>query len=110
MRYVPGFSPCRTVGRRVQGPPIDRALGDMIPRGEKGEVIGLDVDLGRDFLYARYNPELTREGLTRLGLGSIAPKSVATLDAVGCIEALRQIGRKAAESVTIEPFTPFLAG
>jgi uncharacterized protein len=56
---------CRTVGRCVFGPVLDREVWDLVPDAP------LDEDLGRAFLYARYDPELTREGLDDLGLQTI---------------------------------------
>src|SRR5262249_19162630 len=56
---------CRTIGRCTHGDVIDRELLDMIPRQgpDDGSLtdrlarppVPLDVDLGRQFLYARYN-------------------------------------------------------
>src|SRR5688500_14591252 len=54
---------CRTVGRCVHGAPIDRELGDLIPRDADGKIIPTAVDLNRRFLYARYNADLTRSWL-----------------------------------------------
>jgi hypothetical protein len=100
---------CRFVGRCVHGAPIDRELGDMVPRRD-GEAVPLDEDLGRAFLYARYDAELSKEGLERLGLGAIDPAKVQTLDAIGSIGDLREVGRAVAESVDVErQFAPFLA-
>ncbi|HEY8650786.1 MAG TPA: hypothetical protein VIL70_07720, partial [Chthoniobacterales bacterium] len=53
---------CRTVGRCIFGPPLDREVGNLVPD------VPIEEDLGRDFLYARYDAELTREGLDDLGL------------------------------------------
>jgi len=92
---------CRTVGRCVYGNPIDLEVGDMVPRDASGDPIPLDRDLGRAFLYARYQPELTAEGLAALGLADadppIEPKKVQTLDAIDQIENLRTIGRAEGE-------------
>lgn len=100
---------CRFVGRCVHGAPIDRELGDMVPRRD-GEAVPLDEDLGRAFLYARYDAELSKEGLGRLGLGAIEPAKVQTLDAIGSIGDLRRVGRAVAERVDLErQFAPFLA-
>ena len=64
---------CRTVGRCVYGPPLDREVGDLVPRDGQGAPIPLSTDLGRAFLYARYNAELTRSGLAALGLPELDP-------------------------------------
>ena len=47
---------CRSVGRCVFGPVIDREVGAMIPEAP------LTSDLGRKFLYVRYNPDLAELG------------------------------------------------
>ena len=55
---------CRVVGRCVHGAPIDRELGDLIPRrveGDEKKEVPLSEDLGRAFLYARYNAELSSD-------------------------------------------------
>lgn len=104
---------CRSIGRCVYGAPLDRELGDMIPRqGENprdGAVVPLDQDLGRAFLYARYDAKLDEEGLGDLGLGHIPPKEVQPLDAVGAMPELQQIGRAVARNVDLgRQFKPFL--
>ncbi len=87
---------CRAIGRCVFGAPIDRELGDMIPRdGDPltGPEIPLEKDLGRAFLYARYNPEVTREGLDALGLKQVNADHVQSLDQVAYIPEMRQVGQ-----------------
>ncbi len=100
---------CRFVGRCVHGAPLDREIGDMIPRNEKGEIISLSQDLARKFLYARYNADLSREGLDALGLNDIKPKNVQKLDSIDYIDDLRRVGRKVAEEIKIEHFGDFIA-
>jgi uncharacterized protein len=53
----------------------------------------LTTDLGRQFLYARYDPLITREGLDDIGLKDIQPETVATLDSVDAIDELLAVGR-----------------
>jgi light-regulated signal transduction histidine kinase (bacteriophytochrome) len=72
---------CRTVGRCTFGAPLDREVGDMIPRDAQGTKISLTQDLGRAFLYVRYNAELSAPGLAALGLPDIKPQDVQKLDA-----------------------------
>lgn len=96
---------CRTVGRCVYGAPIDRELGDLIPRDEGGKVIPTAVDLGRRFLYARYNAELTSKWLNDHGLGDVDPAKVAQLDSVEHIHDLVRVGQKVADDVKIEHFS-----
>ena len=100
---------CRTVGRCVFGPQVDREVKDLVPRDATGAPIPLTKDLGRAFLYARYNPPLTNEWLTQNGLGDIDEESVRSLDAVAAMPQLRAVGEKLAESINLqEHFGSFL--
>jgi predicted acylesterase/phospholipase RssA len=78
---------CRTVGRCVFGPEIDREVRDMVPDRPLSE------NLGRSFLYARYDPDLTREGLDALGLKKLSPEAVAKMDSVKAVDDLIAIGK-----------------
>jgi predicted acylesterase/phospholipase RssA len=100
---------CRLIGRCVHGAPLDREVGDMIPRDDGGKMIPLSQDLGRRFLYARYNADLSREGLDALGLNDIKPKNVQKLDSVDYIPDLRKVGRKLAKEMKIEHFGSFIS-
>jgi hypothetical protein len=100
---------CRAVGRCVYGSPIDRELGDLIPRDSSGTVVPPSVDLGRAFLYARYNSDLSAEGLARLGLSEVDPASVQKLDSIESISDLRRVGRAVAEEVFVHDFDPTLS-
>jgi hypothetical protein len=101
---------CRTIGRCVHGAAIDRELGDMIPR-EGDARIPLPTNIGRAFLYARYNVDLSENGLAALGLPDVDPASVQTLDAVDGIEDLARVGRVAAKQVNLAAhFGPLVAG
>lgn len=99
---------CRTVGRCVYGAPIDREIGDLIPKNEGGLAIPLTKDLGRAFIYARYNAELSFEGLRKMGLSDIDPKRVSKLDSVDALEDLSRVGQKLAEEVHLEHFGSFV--
>jgi len=91
---------CRVIGRCVFGASIDSELGDMIPR--RGDVpIPLADDLGRHFLYARYNADLSERGLAGLGLSDIDGAAVGKLDAVEQVPELRRVGRAAAKQVQL---------
>ena len=99
---------CRFVGRCVHGAPLDREIGDMIPRDEDGTIIPLSRDLERRFLYARYNADLSREGLDALGLPNIKPQNVQKLDSIKYIGDLREVGKKVAEEIKLEHFVSFI--
>ena len=95
---------CRTVGRCVHGAPIDREVGDLVPRDDAGNMIPLSQNLGRRFLYARYNAELTAKWLSDHGLGEVDASQVSQLDSVEHINDLIRVGQKLAEEVKIEHF------
>jgi hypothetical protein len=95
---------CRIVGRCLFGAPIDREVGDLIPRDEAGKVIPTAVDLNRRFLYARYNAELTSKWLNHHGLGDVDPANVSKLDSVEFIGDLVRVGKAVADDVKIEHF------
>lgn len=98
---------CRAVGRCVHGAPIDSELGDLIPRrgvGDECKPVPLSEDLGRAFLYARYNAELSEEWLRERGLGKINPANVSKLDSVEFINDLVRVGKALAKEVKPEHF------
>ncbi len=111
---------CRAVGRCVHGDVIDRELLDMIPR--EGEAVGgfdkrmsrpvtpITQDLGRRFLYARYNVDLGRENLDGLGFPDVDPKSVQDMANATKenIETLLAIGAASARQVEKEHFGRFV--
>ena len=100
---------CRHVGRCVHGAVLDREISDMIPRDDRGNEIPLSQDLGRRFLYARYNADLSREGLNAMGLHDIEPKNVQRLDSIEFIGDLSRIGKKVAEEIKLEHFGDFIS-
>lgn len=80
---------CRVFGDCVAGPPLDREIDTMMPsQGPSGAKL---------FRYARYNAELTAEGLTALGCGDIEPTSVQQLDSIAAISDLQRIGKAVAD-------------
>jgi predicted acylesterase/phospholipase RssA len=109
---------CRIVGRCTFGAPLDREVLDLVPRettvGMKLEEeyaapqIPLSQNLERRFLYARYNADLSRDGLNRLGFPKVDPAGIQKLDAVENIDALLEIGRAVGKTVTPEHFGPFI--
>lgn len=111
---------CRAVGRCIHGDVVDRELLDMVPR--EGDAVGsfkqrmswpavpLSKDLGRRFLYARYNVELSTTSLHALGFGHVDPKDVQKLDnaTIDNIERLLAIGDASAKQVDKTHFGSFL--
>ena len=104
---------CRTVGRCAYGAVIDREVLDMVPRegSDEGTLeerlarprIPLSTDLGRDFLYTRYNVDLSKHGLAALGFAEADPRTVQRMDKAdeAQIELLLDIGARAATQVDI---------
>jgi patatin-like phospholipase/acyl hydrolase len=99
---------CRTIGRCTHGAPIDRELGDMVPRDGTGDEIPLSQGLGRAFLYARYNAELSLKGLTEMGLPDIEPGDVQKLDSVKHVDQLSSVGKAVAKRVSLAHLGPFV--
>jgi predicted acylesterase/phospholipase RssA len=109
---------CRTVGRCSHGAVIDRELLDLIcretaddwtlERRSKVPRIPLEQDMGRAFLYARYNADLSKKGLEAVGLGDLNPEEVQKLDAVKQIDHLLAIGRATGQQVSAEHFGGFI--
>jgi hypothetical protein len=99
---------CRTVGRCVFGLPIECELGDMIPRDgdpRDGIPVPLESDLGRSFLYARYDPDVTEAGLASIGRSDLDPASIQAVDRAEFIEDMRAVGRAFAKRhVNIDSF------
>ena len=69
---------CRTVGRCTYGATIDRELKFMIPMDSDGKIISLSNNTSRPFFVARYNADLSREGLDAIGLSHI--------DSITCVK------------------------
>ncbi len=109
---------CRTMGRCTFGAHLDREIMDLIPRElREGAIleeayaaprIPLSTNLGRHFLYARYNADISSSGLKSLGFPNADAASVQKMDAVENIPLLLAIGQAAAQYVKAEHFGSFL--
>jgi hypothetical protein len=109
---------CRTTGRCTYGAHLDREILDLVPRQLTESMsleeqyqaprIPLSTGLGRQFLYARYNANLSRSGLDRLGFQTVDAAIIQKMDAVENIPALTDIGRAAGECVTAAHFGSFI--
>ena len=105
---------CRAIGRCTYGALIDREVLDMVPREgpDEGKLaqrlarprVPLEKDLGRAFLYTRYNVDLSREGLDALEFPNVTPETVRKLDKADQphIELLMKLGAAAAEQVDVK--------
>jgi hypothetical protein len=91
---------CRTVGRCTYGAPLDREIGNMVPAAP------LSQDLGRRFLYARYNADLSDAALSGLDLGDVASR-IRAMDDTSQMKNLRTVGKNAAKEVELSHFGDF---
>lgn len=112
---------CRTFGRCVHGSEIDREMGDLVLPIEAEE--DTSKGHGRFFRYARYNADLSQDGLKELDkrlddgkftkverVGEIPAADVQQMDAVDQIGNLRKIGVAVAKTElnVKKHFGPFL--
>ena len=94
---------CRVFGNMLAGCALDREVGTL--KNATGPV------KDKLFTYARYNAELSREGLNQLGLPQILPEHVRQMDSVDYIPEMQVVGQKVAEiEVKPEHFDGFPAG
>ena len=108
---------CRTVGRCTFGAHLDREIMDLVPRQiQEGmnleeqyaaPAVPLSTNLGRHFLYVRYNADLSAAGLADLGFTNVDATNIQKMDAVGNISILTEIGRAAAKRVAADHFGRF---
>lgn len=99
---------CRVVGRCSYGAPIDREIGDLIPRDDAGAPIPLEQDLDKAFLYARYNADLSRQGLDAMGFPEIDATAIGQLDSVAAMDDLSRVGQWVANQIKLEHFGSFI--
>jgi hypothetical protein len=80
---------CRVFGDCVAGGTLDREIDTMAPSsGPLREKL---------FRYARYNAELTADGLSALGCADVVPEAVQQLDSIAAIPSLERVGRAVAQ-------------
>jgi patatin-like phospholipase len=93
---------CRVFGKCVAGDLLDREIGTVLGQGIP--------NVPKLFTYARYNAELSREGLDALGLEHINPVHVQRMDSVDHVGELQELGRALAQQkVKAEHFATFPA-
>jgi uncharacterized protein len=93
---------CRIFGKCLAGDLLDREIGTVIGQGIP--------DVPKLFTYARYNAELSREGLDALGLEHINPGHVQQIDSVDHIGEMQEVGQTLAQQkVKAEHFAAFPA-
>jgi uncharacterized protein len=99
---------CRTIGRCSYGTLLDREIGDLIPKDTKGNLVPLSQNLGKQFLYARYNADISQDGLINMGLGHIESDHVREMDSVKYMSEMREVGRAAAKQINMEHLGTFV--
>jgi len=93
---------CRIFGKCVAGDLLDREIGTVIGQGIP--------NVPKLFTYARYNTEISREGLDVLGLEHINPVHVQQMDSVDHIGEMQEVGQTLAQQkVKAEHFAGFPA-
>ncbi|KRW66188.1 patatin-like phospholipase family protein [Stutzerimonas nitrititolerans] len=93
---------CRSFGKCVAGDPLDSELGDMIGMHRSAPTAHL-------FTYARYNVDLTSQGLASIGCEDLIGRNLHRLDATDLIYDMQAVGRAVAKSrVRREHFESFI--
>jgi uncharacterized protein len=85
---------CRVVGRCTYGGIVDREIRDLIPVDPNipDQPLSLHTELGKAFIYVRYNAELTADGLAQLDLEGINAERMRKMDDADNIDDLAEIG------------------
>jgi hypothetical protein len=100
---------CRAIGRCTYGAKIDRELENMVPMDNKGNVLSGKQKNKADFLYVRYNADLSQDGLNLLNLNHIKANKVQKMNSVKSIKELREVGKAIAEDqVDLSHFESFI--
>jgi uncharacterized protein len=92
---------CRVFGGCRHGAEIDREMGPLRDADDAGPSVP------KLFTYLRYNVELSRKGLTVVGIDDIEPSNVQQMDSIRHIHALQRVGKAAATQVTAQHFLGF---
>jgi hypothetical protein len=97
---------CRVLGRCRFGDPLDRELEDLVIGDEAAALSGLGPFSPKRFTYVRYNPVLTSDGLSALGLANIQAKDVQRIDSATFMPQLMTVGEAYAKRVDLAHFGP----
>jgi hypothetical protein len=92
---------CRVFGRCRAGAALDREVGAL------REEDGVSAGIPKLFTYLRYNADLSRDGLDRVGLSSVVPEEVQQMDSVDHVVQLREVGSATAQQVAVAHFAGF---
>jgi len=101
---------CRVFGKCLVGDPLDREIHNMIDERDLQKGFpGCKGPCDKLFTYLRYNAELSKTGLDRLGVGHLNPEHVQQMDSVDHIDEMQQVGQAVGKKVSIEHFKAFTA-
>ena len=81
---------CRTLGHCRFGRSIDNEYGKML----MDESSDSNWTGNKLFSYVRYDPDVTKEGLAKLGINNINPENIQTLDAIKFIDDIQNVGKR----------------
>ena len=101
---------CRVVGRCTHGGILDHEIHDLVPvdPGIPSQPLSLGKDLGKAFIYARYNAELTSEGMKQLNLTGIKADKMRKMDDARNIDDLTKIGAAVGKTVDLAHLGDFV--
>jgi hypothetical protein len=88
---------CRSVGRCVHGAAIDREIGDLVPAADPARP--------KAFLYARYDIDVSQEGLAAHRLADIRADTL-TMDNAAAMPDLQRIGEAVGRQVDMRAHFP----
>lgn len=90
---------CRAIGECRVGGNIDREFGNMVTQELRGKGVNeQNWHGGKQFVYLRYSPDLTRAGLDDLQLTDIDPATMQQLDAVDAMPEMQRVGKAYADA------------
>jgi hypothetical protein len=95
---------CRMLGVCRFGFPIDSEFGD----GVAGPGGAANWTGPKQFTYARYDPDVTAEGLRALGLADVHPEHVQLMDSVEFVGDILRVGQTFAAKVSLDHLVPFV--
>lgn len=95
---------CRTLGDCRFGGRIDREFGSMVSEPDRPS----NWSGSKLFAYARYDPDVTPDGLSALGLPGISTKAMQEMDSVSHMPDIQRVGRAfALKHVSLEHLRGF---
>lgn len=79
---------CRVIGDCRFGPQIDREIEDLVP----SETCPITSTIPKQFAYVRYDPDVSQDGLNKLGLADIKAEQVQVMDSVKHMPEIQRVG------------------